>query len=226
MANVRYTKIAGIRIGTFQEGEHGRLLPVGFPFIIGPTTFVVCQCSCGKIVVTSLCHLRSGHATSCGCYHDEVRIKVKRTHGMTGTSEYHIWNGLRQRCLNPENDRYHAYGTRGITVCERWSRFENFLEDMGMRPSAQHSIDRIDNDGPYAKDNCRWATMTEQCNNRRTCVNVTLYGTQKTITEWSRISMVPAEAIRRRLIRGWEPKTAVFYMDEKMTDRINKGLSK
>jgi hypothetical protein len=86
---------------------------------------------------------------------------------LTQTPEYNTWANMLSRCRNPKNDRYRDYGERGITVCERWLRFENFLVDMGLRPSDRHSIDRINNDGNYEPLNCRWATSSEQNNNKR-----------------------------------------------------------
>lgn len=139
----------------------------------------LCVCDCGNKSVVTTTHLRSGHTTSCGCYLKEMRILGNLKHGWRQgykkiSSEYNAWKNLRRRCLDKSYYQYHHYGGRGIKVCERWTGdtgFQNFIEDMGRKPSPKHSIDRIDNDGNYEPSNCRWATASQQRMNQRKKIN-------------------------------------------------------
>jgi hypothetical protein len=127
-----------------------------------------CICDCENKVTVIGSHLISGHTTSCGCFKIELSVKKCTTHGMSNTSEYNIYNLMIRRCTDSSVDSYIYYGGRGITVCDRWmNSFEAFYEDMGPRPSPDHSLDRKENDKGYYKDNCRWSTIVEQANNRR-----------------------------------------------------------
>lgn len=168
-----------------------------------------CMCQCGKETVAHYGNLVSGNTKSCGCYNLRRIIERNTTHGKAGTTEYNSWAGILARCNNPTEPAYQNYGARGITVCERWRRFENFYADMGERPSPDHSIDRIDNDGNYEPSNCRWADNYVQANNKRNTVLIAAYGKIQSVMQWARDTGLAESAIRARLDRGAEGPVAL-----------------
>ena len=144
---------------------------------------------------------------SCGCVSNKLSGDSLRTHGLANTPEHRTWNHMKQRCLNKNNDRWEKYGGSGIKVCERWMKFENFLADMGKRPEGT-TLDRIDNDGDYTPENCRWASPSQQQNNMSTNINICYDGVTKTITEWSVILGITKSCLDARIRRGWSIKRA------------------
>lgn len=129
-----------------------------------------------------------------------------KTHGMWRSPEYRVWSWMLERCYYKRSKCYGNYGGRGITVCHRWRRsFEAFYEDMGQKPSKGHSIERVDNNRGYCKENCKWATVLEQANNKRTSRYLTFRGETKTMTQWSRATGIKKATIWYRLtVSGWD----------------------
>lgn len=146
-----------------------------------------CVCKCGNTTVVSGCDLKSGHTMSCGCKKFESH---NATHGLSKSRMYYIWDSMVQRCYNPNNKSYNRYGSRGITMCDEWhNSFKSFNEwAMSNGYSANLSIDRIDNDGNYTPDNCRWVDFETQVNNRRTNIRIQHNGKDLTLAQWCRIN--------------------------------------
>lgn len=175
---------------------------------------VLCQCDCGnkKAVIGSL--LNNGTTKSCGCFKiDRIKeTKTRHGHATKGqvSSTFRTWWSIIDRCTNEKASGYAKYGAKGITVCERWlEKFENFLEDMGEKPSPKHSIDRINPKAGYSPDNCRWATMKEQQNNRTNNRLIFANGQTKTLMQWADDLKMSHSSILGRIARGLSPEEAV-----------------
>lgn len=170
-----------------------------------------CKCDCGTELSVHAGSLTSGNTKSCGCFRREECKKRQTTHGMTGKSEYFIWRTMRDRCRNTKSKAWPYYGGRGIMVCERWLKFENFLEDMGMRPN-HATLDRIDNSGNYEPSNCRWTTRVTQARNTRKNRMIEALGMTMCLSEWSEKTGLNPDTITARIDRhGWTPEKAVTH---------------
>lgn len=162
----------------------------------------LCECSCGNTLTVRGCDLVNGTTKSCGCLRKEVASLYNTTHGYTGSPTYHVWEAMLRRCRNADSPDYSGYGGRGIFVCERWYKFENFLEDMGEKPDGL-SIERTDNNSGYSLDNCVWASMTTQARNRRSTRNLTYRGETLCVAAWADRLGLKRDVLYVRLRRGW-----------------------
>ena len=172
-----------------------------------------CVCDCGRECVARGKDIRSGNTQSCGCLASEVRAKqgkLNKRHGRTYSPEWHSWQSMLARCNNPAHKSWQEYGGRGVRVCERWLRFENFAADMGDRPAGT-TLDRISVNGDYEPNNCRWAPHVVQQRNRRKHHLLTAFGETKCLSAWIEDPRCAAkeDAVRWRLKRGWSVVDAI-----------------
>ena len=194
----KHTDIKGKRFG--------KLIAISFRETRGKSNYWTCICDCGRISIVRKGHLVSGSVRSCGCM--EGNFKHGHSKGGKESSVYHSWRSMKQRCDNENNKHYSDYGGRGISYCERWTDFSNFLEDMG-EPEKGMSLDRIDNDGDYTPKNCRWATPKEQNRNRRDNVWITFNGKTLIKTDMAREYNLNVDTLDARLKKGWSLEKAL-----------------
>lgn len=175
------------------------------------TRVVYCVCDCGNKTEALINHLKSGNTRSCGCLlngHDVVYIK----HGLTKSSEYKIWSIMKQRCHNPKFTEYKRYGSKGIIVCKEWrNSFKTFYQDMGPRPSDDHSIERRDNSKGYNKSNCYWATRKQQVRNRGVTYKVEYEGELTPLASLAERLNLKYKFLYDRLRNGWTIEEAIKH---------------
>ena len=176
----------------------------------------ICRCDCGNMKKVSGENLKTGHVKSCGCLKSDllsIRNKLmSTTHGESNgkSSEYYSWVSMRKRCLNPKHKSYKDYGGRGIAICERWNSYDNFIFDMGRKPTKSHSIERIDNNKGYSPENCKWGTKEEQSNNQRSNRILEWNGQSMTLSKWAKKRKMSTAILSYRLKRGWSIHDALF----------------
>ena len=173
-----------------------------------------CRCSCGNDKVIEGGSLREGKSRSCGCLSAELTSQREWKHGQSHTREHLSWLGMTSRCRNPNNQDYRDYGGRGITVDPRWlgeDGFQNFYADLGPKPSAKHTLGRIDNDGNYGPSNCEWQLAIPQANNKRTNIRYDYRGKKMTLRQLMEEvgSVVSIKCARGRIRRGWDWERAL-----------------
>lgn len=176
----------------------------------------LCRCECGNELIVEGHKLRSGNTKSCGCYQRDIARETQTKHNGSNSRLYGVWNGMVQRCTNKNNCSYKRYGARGIKVCDEWFDFGTFQEwalANGYNPNAKRNectLDRINNNGNYQPDNCRWIDIKKQCQNTRRSHNITINGETHCMSEWARIFGIKRETIKDRILRlGWDEVKAV-----------------
>lgn len=188
--------------------KFGKLLVIDYYKSINKDVHYKCLCDCGNEPIVNKQKLKNGRTKSCGCYKSEWAIKNKTTHNgiKEHKNEYSVWKSMRSRCANKKNKNY---GGKGIKVCNRWDNFENFLNDMGKKPTDNHEIDRIDSDKNYSPDNCRWVTSTINNSNKKKRY---LWGIHVNKNNTFRLSL--SREYKRRDYTFSNVDTAVIYRDK------------
>ncbi len=173
-----------------------------------------CKCDCGNTCYVRANRLVHGRTKSCGCLRKDSNLKNKTTHGMAHTRIYNAWHSMKARCYNPTNHNYHRYGGRGISVCDEWKdSFESFYEWATSNGySDDLTLDRVDNNGNYCPDNCRWVTTKVQNNNREVSINITYNGKTQNLSQWCKELNLPYMRIYQRLV------TYGFSFEEAITE--------
>lgn len=184
-------------------------------------SYYLCLCDCGNTTVVRGTHLTDGTTKSCTCLRRELQtLPKKHGHAKDGrvSREFKSWSAMRQRCLNPKDDAFPKYGGRGIRVCNRWSSFKQFLEDMGPRPDGT-TLDRIDPSGNYTPRNCRWAAPQQQTDNRQCTRKLTFNKEELALSEWFKRTGISISVLGARMRLGWSARKI-------LTTPVRQGVSR
>lgn len=183
----------------------------------------MCQCDCGNYLVVKAENLRSGNTKSCGCYCKDRTKETSKKHGLTHTNLYHVWQGMKSRCMNKDNKAYKNYGGRGITVCDEWKDdFQTFYDwAMNNGYSDGLTIDRIENDKGYYSDNCRWVTNKEQQRNKRNNFIVSFHGEEVPLSVVSEKTGIDRDTLSSRIKSGMSVEEAILYKKKEIRIDFN-----
>lgn len=202
--------------------KFGRLEILGI-FKKGRSNVCSCLCDCGKTKYIAINSIRKGLTKSCGCLRAEMCAKRHLKHGLDGTKEHKTWVGIKQRCLNKNCRDYKDYGGRGITVCDRWvESFQNFLDDIGKKPSPEYSIERVDVDKGYEPGNVKWIPMNQQALNKRNSVRISWEGKSMRLEEWATEKGLSKFTVRARYYRKGSMPPDLFFPPDKGSARRGK----
>jgi len=205
--------------------KFGRLTAIEYKGRKNGRTRWLCRCDCGKEVVVGYSNLMNGITKSCGCLGVESRIRTGHNNRKSASSNFYetlrehplygVWSSMLTRCYNPNSISYKDYGGRGVTICERWLPenlgFQHFVEDMGERPSIKHTIDRIDVNGSYCPENCRWASPSQQANNKRDSVVIYYHGKRLPLTYLCDALGLNYSTVAHQLQKGFDINTIIEY---------------
>lgn len=207
----RTKNCGGVLHSKYVGKRYGRLVVLPNTKTTGNGLQYLCRCDCGKEIYSTIGNLTSENTKSCGCLSSEIVSKRNKTHGMSGTRIYDIWSHMIARCEKPYDKRYGRYGARGISVCDEWHKFEEFYKwaiSSGYKEDL--TIDRIDVDGGYCPENCRWATYKQQENNTSKNVLITFNGETKTLSEWADFYKISYKTLHQRIrVYKWDFERAV-----------------
>lgn len=199
-------------------GRKFSMLSVVESVVVGTQNRWRCVCDCGNERLLTSPALVSGNTKSCGCLNDELRRSLggkNFSHKKSKDRVYNIWALMKRRCCNVNNMNYSFYGGRGISIADEWHLFENFYKDMGDPPSTKHTLDRIDNDKNYCKENCRWSTVKEQSNNRRNTILFEVGDAKMNRTEFAKYLGTKISTISRYHSLGYNTKELILLFSRR-----------
>lgn len=199
----------------------GKLTVIKYSHTYNSKAYWLCLCDCGKQTTLNTSALKSGNTKSCGCLHAEIMTRIKTTHGLSKTAVYKKYLHMIERCYNTTDKNYHNYGGRGIVVCARWlgqGGFSRFIEDMKI-PESGLELDRINVNGNYEPENCRWVNHKEQCYNKRSNIHVTVFDITSVLKNICSILGMDYKTVHMRYKLGWPMTAALFATSRKLSTK-------